>query len=312
MNRLIRMILYIAAGCVGIGFAALILSVVLSGGHLDWEDGMIGRAKEKAQDLAVRAKREIPEQRMDDEYEYAQDDMDAFDSDSDDAMGLLAIDGSAIQDLSIDLQHGYLCIEESDDSRIQVMAAGQTENILANCESGAITIKDNRKGKSRRKDAMVYVSIPEQFQFQNVTIRIKAGEIETDCGFGADQMTVSAEAGRISLYTITADTFTGTVGAGEMVIENSILHTVRLDCGVGRIDIEADISGDAQIDCGMGEISMELAKGADSVNYKLECGVGSIEIGDNSYTGLSRAKRIENGGTAEFALNCGMGVISID
>lgn len=312
MNRLIRLVLYITAGCVGIGFAALILSVALSGGHLEWEDGMFGRAKEEVRDIAMRAKKEIKNQRIENDSAYSDDVTDAYDANGDEEEGLLTIDGSAIRDLSIDLQHGYLCIEESEDSRIQIMATGQTDHILADCESGQITIKDNRKGKNSRKDANVYVRIPNQFQFRNVTIRIKAGEIDTDCGFGADQLTVSADAGLISLDTITADAFTGTVGAGEIDIEDGILHTVRLDCGLGTMDIAADISGNAQIDCGMGEIDMELAKGADSVNYKLNCGVGSIEIGDNSYTGLSKEKRIENGGTAEFVLSCGMGVISID
>ena len=78
------------------------------------------------------------------------------------------------------------------------------------------------------------------------------------------------------------------------------------------VDMEADITEYAKIDCGMGEVDLELVKGIDSANYKLKCGVGSIDIGDNSYSGLSREKRIENSATAEFELNCGMGAISVD
>lgn len=173
-------------------------------------------------------------------------------------------------------------------------------------------IRDNRQGKSRRKDVTVYLEIPEGFHFQNVDIQMDAGEIDTDCGFSAENLSVDAGAGLISLENIQADAFSGSVGAGEITIDDSVFQTVRLDCGVGTMDIQADITANAKIDCGMGEVDLELVRDISEVNYVLKCGVGSIDIGDNSYSGLSREKRIDHGADAEFELNCGMGVISID
>lgn len=332
MNRLIRMILYITAGCVGIGCAALILSFALSGGHLGWEnDDIFGRAKDRVHEIASIAKEKVDTkgiavgEESDDTKELAAvealDDSDSSQEDPSyalyegDAMGLLTIDSSAVQNLSVNLQHGNLLIEESEDSRIQVSYLSESDSsdeIMAVCDAGEITIQDTRQGKKSRKDVTVYLEIPGNFKFENAEIEIKAGEVDADCGFSADQLTVNTDAGLISLESMEAQIFSVAVGAGEIDIEDSVFKMVYLDCGVGTMDIEADITEYAKIDCGMGTVDLDLAKGVDSANYMLSCGVGSIEIGDNSYTGLSREKRIENGASAEFELNCGMGTISID
>lgn len=327
MNKLIRMILYITAGCVGIGCAALILSFALSGGHLAWEtDDLFERAKASIEKEKEKLKERAETQDMHDmeTVQFVEEQIDDSDSSyeeqsddlyEEDAVGLLTVDSSAVQNLSINLQHGYLLMEESEDSRMQVSylpASDSADEIMAVCDAGEITIQDTRQGKKSRKDVAVYLKIPGNFKFDNADIQIKAGEVDVECGFSADQLTVNTDAGLISLESMEAQTFSVAVGAGEIDIEDSVFKTIYMDCGLGTIDIEADITEYAKIDCGMGTVDLELAKGVDSANYMLNCGVGSIDIGDNSYTGLSRKKRIENGASAEFELNCGMGTISID
>lgn len=324
MNRWIRMILYITAGCVGVGCAALILSLALSGGHLNWEDeNIFGRARHKAQDFAEAAiglDQEDPHQpQAVESIEYSNEctEVPAAEAEERDdcAIGLLAVDSSSIENLSIDLKHAYLSIQQSQDSRIQVYCQSEEDaesEVKASCEAGNITIADARKGKTGRKDITVYLEIPDQFKFNMAQIQISAGEVDAECGILSDQLTVNAGAGLISLGSLKADTFHASVGAGEIDIEDGVFRSVSVDCGVGMVDMEADITEYAKIDCGMGEVDLELVKGIDSANYKLKCGVGSIDIGDNSYSGLSREKRIENSATAEFELNCGMGAISVD
>lgn len=322
MNRWIRMILYITAGCVGIGCAALILSLALSGGHLNWEDeNMFGRAGHKAQDLAKAAIGQ--DQKRQDQGDLHQGDLHQIEEiesmeyveDDDGTIGLLTVDSSSIENLSVDLKHAYLSIQQSEDSRIQVSCESEEDaesGIKASCEAGSITIADARKGKTGRKDVTVYLEIPSQFKFNTVQMQISAGEVDADCGISSDSLTVNAGAGLISLGSLKADTFHASVGAGQIEIEDGVFRSVSVDCGVGMVDMEADITEYAKIDCGMGEVDLELVKGTDSANYTLKCGVGSIDIGDNSYSGLSREKRIENGASAEFELNCGMGAISVD
>lgn len=300
MNRLIRIILYITAGCVGIGCAALILSFALGGGRQVWEEaGMVKRAADRVHEIADETKRQVQ-------------DAELYEGDYDEEVGLLTIDASSIQDLSIELQHGSLEIEESDDNLIQVSMVQEYNGITANCEAGKIIIRDDRPGSSSREDAQIFLEIPEGMRFRNVNIQIDAGVLSQECGFEADKLTVNADAGEITLSEVTAGVLSASVGAGAMDIEDGVFDTATLNCGVGTMDMEGAIRGDTKIDCGMGAVNLELADGPNSVNYALRCGAGSIEIGDNTYSGLARESKLNNGASATFTLNCGMGVISID
>lgn len=306
MNRLIRMILYITAGCLGIGCAALILSFALGGGRQVWEEaGMVKSAADRVHEIADETKRRVVQ-----DAELYEGDYD--EGDYDEGIGLLTVDASSIQDLSIELQHGSLEIEESDDNLIQVSMAQEFDGITANCEAGKIIIRDDRPGSSSREDAQVFLEIPEGMRLRNVNIQINAGILSQECGFEADKLTVNADAGEIMLSEVTAGVLSASVGAGTMDIEDGVFDTASLNCGVGTMDMEAAIRGDTEIDCGMGSVDLELADGADSVNYLLRCGAGTIEIGDNTYSGLAKESKLNNGASATFTLNCGMGAISID
>ena len=63
---------------------------------------------------------------------------------------------------------------------------------------------------------------------------------------------------------------------------------------------------------GMGVVSLDLDNDPDSVNYLLKCGAGVISIDDDSYSGFSSEKRIDNGASELFTLSCGMGQIIIE
>ncbi|MDE6888702.1 MAG: DUF4097 domain-containing protein [Eubacterium sp.] len=307
MNRLMKAILYITAGCIGIGSAALILSAVLSGGQLVVdENGIFGRAKDvvhSAAEFAVGSKAiEVGEEA----------EMQMVDEGWNEEYNLLAMEAYAVQELAIDLKHGCLIIEESDDELIYVSASGEYGNIQAVCEDGRITVTDNRTGRKNRTDASVYLKLPEDTSLSDVDIRINAGTLEAMEGFYAKMLKVDTDAGYIVLGGITADTLAASVGAGEIQIDDSTFGKASLECGVGVMDIEADISFDTMIDCGMGVVNLELEEGAESVNYELSCGAGAIEIDGESYSGLARKRRIENGASATFTLNCGMGQICIE
>ena len=48
-------------------------------------------------------------------------------------------------------------------------------------------------------------------------------------------------------------------------------------------------------------------------NYDLECGVGNLDVGSDSYSGLGREKSISNtGADRKVDLECGMGNVSVN
>ena len=47
-------------------------------------------------------------------------------------------------------------------------------------------------------------------------------------------------------------------------------------------------------------------------NYDLECGVGNLDVGSDSYSGLGRENHISNtGADRKLELECGMGNVSV-
>lgn len=315
MKKWIRVILYIAAGCVGAGCAALATAYLLSRNNIgSADDGTVGWAKKQARDLAALAEKKI------NNWEYVWDDEDSDDEDDaiegtaqnhDDATGVLSIEAEAVQNLDIHLRHGTLNITEADTSQIWAGMSKPDDDISVTCEDGRITITDNRKGKLGRKDAYVYLEIPEGKQFEDLNIQIDAGTLETDVELMADHMVLNADAGVITADGLWADDFSASVGAGTIEIEDGSFGNVKLACGVGTIDMDASINKDSEIKCGMGTVDLTLENGVSSVNYELSCGMGVIEIGSNTYTSLSRKQEIKNGASATFKVDCGMGEIDI-
>lgn len=338
MNRLIRAILYISAGCLGIGCAALVIGLMFGGGKgLGSDAALSGRVHDIVQEVrrrieghhSVDAKDpwELEEAIAieDDGSTYIMEgnggisdrivqEYDVEDKIDDDpgVQGVLSVEASSIQSMEIVLYHASLSIEESDSSQIHVSVEGQADGVTAKCESGKITIQDGRKGRKKRKEVQVYVEMPQGKQFKDILIQADAGVLESDCEFAAKNLTVNADAGDISISDVQADVFAVSVGTGIVEIDDGYFKKVNMDCGVGTIDANIDIQSDSQVSCGMGTVDIELENGIDSVNYELSCGAGGISVGDRDYGGFSGGQRIDNGASATLVLECGMGQISID
>lgn len=347
MNRLIRGILYITAGCLGIGCAALILGLALGGGRAALDgDVMFGEAKSVVRDVIAGMHKRLrwhSNIREDAVYSYEDEGGYAYEYGDGDAQGeettyagdlawlreggngiyanessdgvpvLLETEASGIQNLGVSLQKGNLEIVESDDGMARVFVSGPSDGITADCQSGELAIRDGRSGRHGREEVSVVLELPKGMRFKEARLEGNAGAIQADYSLAADLFSLAADVGEITLSGIQAKTFSASVGAGMISIEDGVFDTVELDCGVGAMEIEAAISADAQISCGMGSVSLELEDGGiDKANYVLSCGAGTIMIGDRAYSGLSKERRIENGASATFTLHCGMGQISIE
>ncbi len=332
MNRWIKGIIYITIGCVGMGAAAVVLALVLGGGSIDLSNDDMAHWAKKAVNVMRKMTGRMgrkglvsvendetwetgfePYDSSDHNGEWIEYQEDGFDYDeSDYEYHLLTADSTAVQNLRINLRHGSLDIDQSEDHNIRVFLNGSKEAVKAEYSNGEVTIEDLRKGDEGRSDVDVYLKIPETFQFNDVSLQMDAGVVETDCSIEARNLSLNADAADISLRELYVDAMHVTVGAGVVDIEEGRFGTADLDCGVGEIDIETlSISRDSKITCGMGSVEIEMEEDTAAFNYVVSCGMGGIEIGDNNYSGISKARKIDNGASATITLDCGMGSIHI-
>lgn len=130
------------------------------------------------------------------------------------------------------------------------------------------------KGSNNNSDATLVIVLPKDMKFENVDLEIGASKADIT-GLKADTMNVE-------------------VGAGEASILNLDVKKLNAETGVGKL-------------------SVELTGKESDYSYSLECGIGAIEIGNNSYGGLGTEQNITNPGANRFLdIECGIGEIQIN
>ena len=99
----------------------------------------------------------------------------------------------------------------------------------------------------------------------------------------------------------------------EMLSLSQSMGIKYLEIGTGSMTF-ADLSArKTDGECGLGELDLTLTGTQEDYNYDLECGVGNLDVGSDSYSGLGREKTISNkGADRKLDLECGMGNISVD
>lgn len=95
--------------------------------------------------------------------------------------------------------------------------------------------------------------------------------------------------------------------------ENMKFEKVDLEVGAGKALIDDLIADKVSVEVGAGKLNLELAGKETDYNYNLDCGIGEIQIGDNSYAGLGKEQRTVNtGANKQIDLECGVGEIIIN
>ena len=247
----------------------------------------------------------------DDDYDdYDYDDSDDYDSDdyydSDDcddsedyacAVDENEEDGTVYQlkyqptKLDIELKYDELILEEGDSFCVRVYD-DSGKNVTVKESSDTLKVRSTKKLSKNRK---VCISYPEDVKLQELEIEMGAGTVYLNRDIETEKLSVE-------------------MGAGEFESKNPVTaREADLEIGTGSMTF-ADLSArKTDGECGLGELDLTLTGTQEDYNYDLECGVGNLDVGSDSYSGLGREKTISNkGADRKLDLECGMGNISVD
>lgn len=119
-------------------------------------------------------------------------------------------------------------------------------------------------------------------------------------------------AGSLEVYEIYARDFSVEIGAGEVVINKFQADEAEFECGAGSITASGDVRSLADIHCGVGSIAYTASGREEEYNYDIECGVGEVICGDNSYSGLGKDRHIDNNADKDISIEGGVGSVIID
>lgn len=197
-----------------------------------------------------------------------------------------------ILNLEIDLTYDELILETHSGNDIKVdVENDDAGNVKVRTDSDTLYITSTKKNTPHRTISVYY---PENMKFAETEIEVAAGNIQMNSDFYA---------GSLEVY----------VGAGEFKNVASVTaNDTSIEVGTGSVQLSGLDTKLLEGECGMGALTLELAGKESDYSYKLECGVGNIQLGAQSYSGLGREKTIQNPGASRQAnLECGMGEISV-
>ena len=193
--------------------------------------------------------------------------------------------------LDIELKYDELILEEGDSFCVRVYD-DNGKNVTVKESSDTLKVRSTKKLSKTRK---VCISYPEDVKLQEMEIEMGAGTVYLNRDIETEKLSVEMGAGEFdSKNPVTAEEADLEIGTGSMTFA----------------DLSAKkISGE----CGLGELDLTMTGTQEDYNYDLECGVGNLDVGSDSYSGLGREKSISNtGADRKLDLECGMGNVSVD
>ena len=101
------------------------------------------------------------------------------------------------------------------------------------------------------------------------------------------------------------------VGTGSAIVDWFTADELDLEVGLGTIDASGDTKQQADLECGVGVLAYTAAGKEADFNYRLECGVGELNLGENSYSGLSVEQNIDNKAQKTMNIACDVGSMDI-
>ncbi len=137
------------------------------------------------------------------------------------------------------------------------------------------------------------LTVPYNVFFENITLEIGMGEFESKIPLKCKRSTIN-------------------VGLGSCSLEDfSVTDYFETECDMGSLTIQGTIDGTSKIQCGMGTVKLITQGNPDDYNYKTQVGMGSVQIGDKTFEGLSNKERFSSAAKNYFDIDCGMGAITI-
>ena len=196
---------------------------------------------------------------------------------------------SNVQKIEIDMQSGGLYFEPTNEKELSVSVNGK--------DGKETTVRQNGEeleiyNDFRNHKGNVKIYYPEDMTFREISISMGGGDVAVKGSIKADEFDAELGAGAFHAEGIEATESSWEVGAGEIVLGHVESRDMDFDCGTGRI--EAKLAG----------------KQAD-FNYDVECGIGSVKIGNEEYGGVAFEKTIQNGQNREIEISCGIGEIQL-
>lgn len=191
--------------------------------------------------------------------------------------------------LDIELKYDELELKEGDSFSVKVYN-DKGNNVTIKESADTLKIRSTKRAQSRK----VCVFYPKDVKLDELDIEMGAGSVYLNREIQTDKLSVE-------------------VGAGEFEGNASVTaKEADLQIGTGSMTF-TDLSAEKTSgECGLGELDLTMTGDEEDYNYDLQCGIGNMDVGSDSYSGFGKEDHISNtGADRKMELECGMGNVTV-
>lgn len=222
--------------------------------------------------------------------------------------------GSDIQEMDIEVGGCVFEIETSQDDSYY-LEAENTNKFQGYVKNGVLHIKGTTKAVTvtGNNDCTITLYVPadwEENKLHKVDMELGAGVMELE-SLIADQILLEVGAGQINVAGVQAGTLDISVGMGEILVNNMQVDNLLGEVGMGHLYLAGAVHNKADVECSMGSLEMVVEGAQADFNYDVECGMGNVYLGSNSFSGVAQERYIDNGASKKMLVECAMGNVDI-
>lgn len=212
---------------------------------------------------------------------------------------------SNITELDMEIEAAELKLVVGD----KISVSSNIKNLTVKEKNGTLVIEENsRSFFGKGKVGSLILSVPADFQFQNVDIMTGAGKIAIE-NLRAKELSLELGAGKVDIENLEVQTKAEIEGgAGKITVEAGILHNLDMDIGAGEVDMAVLLIGKSKINCGVGNTGIILLGSKEDYRIHLNTGIGNATVDGKSMTDDSTYGT----GNNSVEVDGGMGSIRID
>lgn len=219
-----------------------------------------------------------------------------------------------VKQIKMDLHYTILHITSGEEnSDILVKGRNARSYFTSLLDGDTLYLEDTRTHAQCQKDQALELEVvlPAR-QLQEVELDLGASDASVD-QLLADRISIDVGAGMLTAGRLAADELELDCGVGSGTVERlEAARAAELDVGTGEITVSQFTGGSMNLGCGVGTLTVTALGNETDYNYTVDCGIGTVRLGDRSYSGLDRSASVDNGADKTVAADCGIGMISLD
>ena len=205
-----------------------------------------------------------------------------------------------VKNLSMDFGAAEVALIEGEKYSIETRGLPEESINCYLSKEGTLVVSNTRRfnlnfwSHNRRSRIVprVLVTLPKNAALEKIRVGVGAGKLTSR------KLSISCQSGSVD------------VGAGNLVIDGISGGRINMRCGMGNLEFKGSITGNVNLDCGMGSVKLDLKGDPKSYSYDAKVGLGDFHFNDEKKSGVCQIynnQKLEN----HFSVNCGMGSVTI-